>query len=364
MVERVGEGRHRLGPGLLRILHVIAEMAPGGAERVVISLTDGSANDVAVAAARGTLSGQLSCPQFDLPIVERRVRLVPVAVWRLRRAIRKWRPDVVHCHNPGMALVTRLAIVPWKRPRAVVTVHGLIADDYPRAARILRMTAMPIVACGPGVAEALVQQDLAVRTTIVNGIAPPPPPATRADVARDLGVPPERPLIVCAGRLVPLKNIDVVIRAVSAVPGAHLVVVGDGPDRGLLQALAAEVGVGDRVVFTGHRDDARGLIGAADVVVLASSSEGLPLIALEALAAGTPLVATDLPAVRELVRDETEALLVPPGDIDAVASAIRRVVEEPAVARRLSDAGPLIAAPFTEEAMVRAFDLLYEELVA
>jgi glycosyltransferase involved in cell wall biosynthesis len=243
----------------------------------------------------------------------------------------------------------------------LVSVHGVPESDYRAAARVLRLAGLPVVACGPGVAAGLEQGGFAVTATIVNGVSPPPPPADRSQLERELGIPAELRLVVAAGRLVPVKNHALAIRALARVPEAALAIVGTGPLRADLEREADTVGVGDRVAFPGYRPDARAVIGAADAVVLPSRSEGLPLVALEALAGGTPLVATSIRGVRELVDDST-ALLVPENDEQALATALRAVLNDRALADRLAESGRRLAGRYTEEAMVEQFLALYERL--
>jgi glycosyltransferase involved in cell wall biosynthesis len=243
----------------------------------------------------------------------------------------------------------------------LVSVHGVPETDYAVAARVLRLARFPVVACGPGVAAGLEEHELNVARMIVNGVSPPPPAAERTRVFAELGLEPDLRLILSAGRLVSLKNHALAIRALAHVPGAALAVVGTGPLRGELEQDATRAGVSARVVLTGYRTDTRELIGTADAVVLPSRSEGLPLVALEALSAGTPLVATDIRGIRELVDDST-AVLVPENDEQALAAALRAVLEDDALAARLGESGRRLAARYTEEAMVEQFLSLYESL--
>jgi len=147
------------------------------------------------------------------------------------------------------------------------------------------------------------------------------------------------------------------------MPETVLAIAGDGPLRPQLERLTGELGVAARVRFLGVRPDARALMGAADAIVLSSRSEGLPLSALEALASGTPLVATNVRGLRELVVDGESALLVPeePG---ALAAALRRVLDDRELAARLAEAGKRIEGAGSDEALVRGFLALYERLAA
>lgn len=347
----------------MRILHTIQELKTGGAERVVLALTAAAraaGHEVAVAAA-GPLPQELTGPRLELPLIERRLGRLPGAILAVRRAVREASPDLVHCHNPGLAAAVGPATLRGRRPPSLVSVHGVQDEDYARAARILRLAGLPVVACGPGIAAALSEAGLRPLTTILNGVSVAPPAADRTALAAELGISPEGPLLVAVGRLVPVKNHELAIRALADVPGAILVIVGDGPLLEELRACARETGVADRVVFTGLRSDARALIGAADAVVLPSSSEGLPLVALETLAAGTPLVATDVRGMRELV-GEAAALLVPSNDATAVAEALRRVLGDRSLAAGLGGAGRAVARGYSEERMAAEYLELYESL--
>jgi len=351
----------------MRLLHVIQELRTGGAERVVVSLSHGaraSGHDVAVASAPGRLLRELDVEHFQLPMLERRPWRVPLAGFELRRALRAWRPDLVHCHNPGMAAVTSLATLRGRRPQALVSVHGVPEADWPAAARVLRFARLPVVACGPGVGTALAEHGAHVLATIPNGVSPAPPAADRATLEREWNLPPGRSLVMSVGRLVPAKNHALAIRALAEVPDAVLAIVGEGPLRAELETEAQKQGVTDRVVFTGLREDARSPLGAADVVVACSRAEGLPMAVLEALAAGRALVATNVRGLRELLSHGRDALLVPEDDAPALAAAVRRVLEDRTLGQKLGSNARQLAARYTEEAMVAQYLALYARLTA
>ena len=345
---------------------MIQELRTGGAERVVVSLAHGAraaGHRVAVASAPGELAGELGGEHFPLPILERKPWRTPVATVKLAGALRAWRPDLVHCHNPGMAAVTSFATFRGRRPPGLVSVHGVPEADWPATVRVLRLAGLPIVACGPGIQEALDQYGAVAAATIPNGVSPAPPAAARVELEREWSLPSGSPLLVSVGRLVDAKNHELTIRALGSIPQAALAIVGEGPLRRELERSAETAGVADRVFFAGLRDDARELIGAADVVVVSSRAEGLPMVVLETLAAARPLVATAVRGLRELLTDGQDALLVPEDDPGALANAIRRLLDDRALAGRLGTRARELASGFTEDRMVSAYLTFYARLV-
>jgi glycosyltransferase involved in cell wall biosynthesis len=351
----------------VRVLSVIQELGPGGAERVVLSVVGGlsaSGHAIAVAAAPGPWTAELpsGVDSFSLPRLERRPHRTVVGAWQLGKAIKVFKPDLVHAHNPGMAVLTALATRRGRKVPAIVSFHGVPEADYPAAARVLRGARLPVVACGPGVAAALAEHGLDVRATVVNGISLPAPKA--ADRS-SLGIADDATLVVAVGRLVEQKDHATAIAALATLPpSVVLMIVGRGPLEAELRRQADALGVGDRVVLVGARPDARSILAAADVAVLPSRWEGLPLVGLEALAAGVPLVATAARGTRELLHDGEDALLVPVGSVVELRAAIGRLLDDEGLRDRLRAAGPKLAARYSEAAMVDGFLALYRELTA
>ncbi len=168
---------------------------------------------------------------------------------------------------------------------------------------------------------------------------------TRDEARRLLGL--DGPTLGFAGRLMAAKALDVALQALQRLPDVSLVVVGDGPDRPALESLRASLGLDGRVRFLGARgrDDVLETLRAVDVAVLPSRWENFPHLVVEALAVGTPVVASAVGGVPEIVRDGENGLLVPAGDPAALAEAVRRVLEEPGLRDRLAGAAaPSVAA--------------------
>jgi glycosyltransferase involved in cell wall biosynthesis len=346
----------------VRILHVIQELRTGGAERILVSAYRGAreaGHEVFVAASPGPVAEELDTEPYPIPVVGRRVSRIPSAVSAVRRAVAETKPDVIHAHNPTMALTTGLVTRRGRRPPGLVSLHGGPEKDWPSAVRLVRLSGLAPVACGPGVEAALEQNGVTPLATVPNAVPPAPPPADRAQ----LGAGPETRVVIAVGRLVDQKNHALAIRAIAEVPDAVLAIAGQGELRDDLERIAEETGVADRVHFLGLRTDARALMGAADVVVMSSHWEGLPLSALEALASGTPLVATDVRGLRELVTDQENALLVPE-EPHALAAALRRVLDDPGLAARLAAAGRQVDGAGSDDRLVARFLELYERLSA
>jgi glycosyltransferase involved in cell wall biosynthesis len=162
---------------------------------------------------------------------------------------------------------------------------------------------------------------------------PAPDPADAAEV-EPVGPPP---LLAFAGRLTAAKNLDVALRALVAADSATLVVVGDGEERRALERTAAELGVASRTRFLGARPrgEVLGVLCSADVAVLPSAWENFPHAAVEALAMGTPVVATAVGGVPEIIRDGENGLLVPAGDVEAFSAAVVRVLDDDSLRDRL-----------------------------
>jgi len=162
-----------------------------------------------------------------------------------------------------------------------------------------------------------------------------PNPAPDIDVVAE---PLEPGTFVFVGRLTSAKALDVAIAAIARVPRARLVLVGDGPDRDWLEGLVRESGASDRIEFRGSlpREDALAVVAGSAAGLLTSAWENFPHSAVEALAVGVPVVATAVGGVPEIVHDGVNGLLAPVGDIDAVASAIERIMTEPGLRDRLA----------------------------
>jgi glycosyltransferase involved in cell wall biosynthesis len=174
----------------------------------------------------------------------------------------------------------------------------------------------------------------------------------------------ERPVVVTLARLAPQKGIGVLLRAAAELPNVSFIVAGEGPERHALESQARSLGVSDRVAFSGFQSDPAALLASADLFVLPSFEEGLPLALLEAMAVGTPVVATAIGGTDEVVTHGEHGLLVPPGDAAALASAIGALLRDPARAARLAVAARTrVRESFSMERMVHDVVSVYDSVV-
>jgi glycosyltransferase involved in cell wall biosynthesis len=200
------------------------------------------------------------------------------------------------------------------------------------------------------------------RLTVVPNPAPVLPSLPSREEARAaLGV--DGVTLATAGRLTRQKALGDALAALARVDGAGLVVAGDGPQRAVLEQNAQELGVSDRVRFLGAlpRDEVLRVFRAADAALLTSAWENLPHSVLEALAVGTPVVATAVGGVPEVVRDGENGLLVAPGDVDGLADAIRRVSGDERLRARLAAAAATSVEDLSEPRILRRIVEIVEQ---
>jgi glycosyltransferase involved in cell wall biosynthesis len=201
---------------------------------------------------------------------------------------------------------------------------------------------------------------------IPNGIVvgPRPGAAERTEARRRLGLADADLVIGIAARLSRQKAHHVLLRAVALLradrPRLRLVVIGGGAEEPALRALVAELGIAEHVVFTGVRDDVRELLPGCDVTCLSSVHEGAPLVVLESMAAGVPVVATDCGAVRDLVADGREGYVVPVGDPAALAARLGTLLDDP---RMRADMGERARLRAQAEYSIEQTAARFQELV-
>lgn len=238
---------------------------------------------------------------------------------------------LVHAHDYKSAFYALLATRGRNIP-LVATVHGRVSTT--KSLRLygrLELSMLRRFDAVVSVSDAQVRElaDARIPATrihrIDNGIAFPAPPAP-ARTREELGLPASGYLFAAVGRLSPEKDVSTLIKAFAVAAKAHpnalLVVVGDGPERGMLEEMVREIGLSHRIHFLGVRTDMERIYPIIDCIVLASLSEGMPLVVLEAMACALPVIATRVGQVPALLANSEHGILVAPGDAEGLAQAL------------------------------------------
>ncbi len=360
---------HGLRVGGAEVLAARLARVLGGAYRIVFACLD----------ELGTLGEQLRDEGFTVEVLGRR----PGVDWRcardLRAFLRRERAELVHAHQYTPFFYASAARLPGRRSPVLMTEHGRTFPDYPRPRRMLANRLLlarrdRVVGVGRAVRDALIANEgmPAGRVEVIpNGIDLSPyadAPRHREEARRELGLRPDELAILQVARLDPLKDHATAVRTMAHVaarrPGARLFLVGEGAEEGAIRDLVRRHDLGGRVQFLGLRADVARLLAAADVGLLTSLSEGIPLALIEAMAAGLPVVSTDVGGVPEVVEDGRTGLLAPPAGHAALGESILRLADDPALRRSMGAAGrERAAAVFSDRRMHDAYLRLYREMI-
>ena len=363
----------------LRLLLVVDSLEVGGAERHVVDLAaalcrKGHEVEVACSVAGGLAQRLEEAGVPFRPLTERLVkrRVSPAYARGVGRLLREKAFDLVHAHIYASAVAAAIA-TRKTGPRLVITEHTEASWQTWRTRRVSRWAhgrASHTIAVSTPIRRRLIEKDRVPpdRVSLIpNAVIPAPDdPPNLSGTLPDGWL--EEPLVGVVARLQPEKGVATFLKAAALVskasPGARFLVVGDGPLREELLGLAGRLGMEDRVRFLGYRTDARALIGLLDVLVVPSLTEGSPLIVLEAMAAGVPVVASAVGGIPDQARHGEEGLLVPPGDPEALAGAMGELLRDPSRARLLGAAGRRRTEnEFSHETLVRRIEGIYRAVL-
>ncbi len=383
----------------VRVLRVIARLNLGGPAHHVAILTE----RLPAERYRTILvAGRVGAGEEELPSAVRaagpdlvrlaalRPEIAPLhdlrALWALIRLVRRHRPEIVHTHTAKAGQLGRLAawLAPGVTPIIVHTYHGHVLEGYfgplkQAFYRSLERAMARVTRRLIGVSQATVDDLVRLRVAPRERFEVVPlgldldallalPAGRSGDLRAELGLSDEEVLVVSMGRLVDIKRLDVLLEAVARARGAGaplaLALVGGGPLREELVALAARLDIGDHVRFLGYRTDVARILAGADVAALSSDNEGTPVALIEAAAAGLPLVATDVGGVSEVLTAGS-GTLVASGDDEALGKALAGLAFDPGLrARQGAAARAHVASRYTAERLVRDIDTLYASLLA
>ena len=334
-----------------RVLVAITLAEVGGAQTYVANLLPGLVQDYDVVVAAhgpGPLkdAAETAGARF-VPLHHVRRAINPwrdlLGLLELIRLCRRVRPDILHANSSKAGLLGCLAAYVARVPVRVFTVHGwaflsfsgLAARFYLWSARLTRRFATRVIcvaeqgrAAGTAARACDPERTLVIRGAVDVGAAPHARPAH--NVAR----------IVTVGRLKPPKDFVTLVGALAELDRGSFraLVIGEGPSRPMIASEIRRLDLDEAVTLLGERDDVPACLADADIFALSSTSEGLPISVMEAMAAGLPVVAAAVGGVPELVADGETGILVPPRDVTSFAGALRRLVEDRELRERLGAA--------------------------
>ncbi len=385
--------------GPVRVLRVIARLNVGGPALHVTYLSRG----LATRGYETTLvAGDVSQDEESMAFVAEQAavdvvrvaglsrELSPLrdlaATVRLARLIRRLRPHVLHTHTAKAGAVGRAAaLLAGRRSIPVVahTFHGHVLRGYfgPLGTRFFRLvetllarTTDVLIAVSPEVRDELVRIGVAPtgKFTVVRlGIELEPRvrcDEDPAEIRRGIGLAPERFVVGWFGRMTAVKRtldlLDVIAALRARGVDACLLLVGDGADRGRLEVRAHELGLARHCLFLGYQKEVARWYAALDAFALTSANEGTPVVLIEAMAAGRPVVSTDVGGVSDVVRDGTDGFLVEPGDAEAMAERLERLARDPQLRADLGEAGRRrVLERYSVGRLVDDVDALYRSLL-
>ncbi len=359
----------------MKVMHVLDSMVHGGAESLVVEhvrLASPGVASVICALNRGGPALELAERTGARTVLLSKGGARASGLSKLVALMREERVDVVNGHNPTGALYAALAARAAGVPVMFRTEHsihypGRHSPFYP-ALEVLStaLTRRVVCVCRAVLHSHVSRLPWAARrfVTVANGISPAPHSRARGAVRQELNVSPEDVLLLTVGSLTRQKAqhhlLDAFARVHAADPRVRLAIAGEGPLRPALEAQARALGLDGHLRLLGSRADVGDLMQGADLFVLSSEREGLPVTVLEAMAAGLPVVATRAGGTAEAVEEGRTGLIAPVGDVPALAAAIAALASDPARRTSLGQAGRARWSElFTAERMVRETEALY-----
>ncbi|MGH7794185.1 MAG: glycosyltransferase [Candidatus Binatia bacterium] len=380
----------------IKVLRIIGRLNVGGPAIHVVNLTAGldpaRYEPLLVAGSESAAEGSMLDYALShgvqpnvIPQIVTAFSLAPrdaIALIKLYSLIRRERPHIVHTHTAKAGFLGRIAARLAGVPVIVHTFHGHVLDGYygPFKNWLLRRIEQSLAA----ISDRLVTVSEQVKAELVaHGVARADritviplgfdldpflkSNVLRGEFRREIGAGDGVRLVGIVGRLFPIKNHRLFLDAAAKIAAentARFVIVGDGALRSELEQQARELGLLDRVLFTGWRRDLPRIYADLDVLAVSSDNEGTPVSAIEAMAAGCPVVATRVGGLPDLIHDSMIGRLVPPRDAEALANAVLDLLRRPDAAQEMGrNAAEAVRQRFTLPRLISDLDRLYNQLV-
>jgi glycosyltransferase involved in cell wall biosynthesis len=364
----------------MRILHLMPSLHYSGAAKQMATICLGMPRDrfeIAIGALGGNADGRdssladlLRSQDISVHVLGKTRRFDPLCLWNLRQLLKSFRPDLIHAW--GASCVRSLTLAAVRSAIPVVAANALaLWPKSPRALWRSWLLTRParIIACGQAEADRYLQAGVSACKIIpvAPAIAQLPLPPDSANAARSLPQEGKR-YALCAGSMETHKGFRNAVWSLDILKflfdELHLVLVGDGPDRANLERFAQGIQLDARVHFFGACADVRPFLDRADLVWVPSLGDCGVHITLEAMAAGKPVVASNVPSLREIIRNGETGFLIPPGDKVALGRRTRELLRNPDLARRMGEAGRRQVASLTPAYLVERVAEIYCDVAA
>ncbi|HEU4388047.1 MAG TPA: glycosyltransferase [Blastocatellia bacterium] len=358
----------------LTVIQLTWSLVAGGAETYAYNIARGLKDRgyrplICALDQGGALEGEIRRARIPCIVMNRRPGIDVLLCWRLWRLFRAIRPDVVHTHHFNQLFYGGIS-ARLSGARVIHTEHSVSLYSSRRfriALRILSWLCDRVTVVGHQGKHVLVETvgiPLEKLQTVAGGVDAVKFCESRESARSDLGIDEQDRVVAIVARLYPEKNHRLLLRAFSEVARrierARLLIVGDGIERRAIAAEVERLNLEDRVSLFGVRRDIPRILAACDVFALPSHREGLPIAVLEAMAAARPVVASavgDLPCI---IKDGKSGILFDPGDSEALAAALTRILEDPVLAGNMGDCGrSAVISQFALSAMVEKYESLY-----
>jgi len=347
------------------LLELAGYLGDHGWESRVVALEGQGAGALAARALARGLPAEAFVPAGRLAVLP--------MLSRLKRLLERHSRAIVHSHGYKPDILLSILGV-RRRLGCVATCHNWISETRKMQIwegldkRVLRGFDR-VIAVSEEVRRKLIASGVRPEKTdlVVNGITPPTRDAqARRRIREELGVPADAALVAQVGRLARSKRNDLLLHAVARLKTTahvHVVMAGEGEQRAALQALARNLELENRVHLCGYRSDVAEILAAADLLVLSSDLEAMPIVVLEAMGVRCPIVSTRVGEVPRILEQDLDGWLVPPGDVAALTAAVDEALSHPAVAQtRAERAYAKFLRAYSRDSMGAAYLRIYEEV--